>query len=291
MTFGILGPLDVRDTADRQLAIRRRKARTLLALMLCHRDRDVPAHRLTDWLWGSEPPVSALANLHSYVSDLRRVLAGTAAAGSLHTTGDGYLLQVRAGQLDADRFEDLAEAGARALRDGDASVAAEYLGQAAGLWRGEVLPDLALPATARSPVARLAERRLEVLTGHAQARLALGRHQEAAIELALLTRRFPRHEPLWRMLMLSYAYGGRPGDAQLTYDCLCTTLKAHGEQPSPETVALGERIRRDDVPTVRHSERQRTGRLPVNCRRPPSSSSVVTPNSRRSIWPRSVPSS
>src|SRR5262245_53789239 len=106
MTFAILGPLDVRDTADRPVIIRRRKARTLLALMLRHRGRDMAMDRLTDWLWDAAPPASAVANLHSYVSELRRALSDTHAVGSLHTTGSGYLLQVD--QLDADRFADLA---------------------------------------------------------------------------------------------------------------------------------------------------------------------------------------
>jgi DNA-binding SARP family transcriptional activator len=251
MTFGILGPLDVRDISDRSLAIRRRKARTLLALLICHRDQDVSAELLTEWLWGARPPASALANLRGYVSDLRRALAGTTAAGGLHTTRDGYLLQIRNGQLDADRFADLAAAGSRALHDGDASEAVEHLGRAAGLWRGDILVDVTLPAGVRSRLADFTERRLEVLTSHAEARIALGRHHEVAVDLTTLTPRFPRYEPLWRQLMQAHAHAGRHDEVDLTYDRLLTAARADGAEPSTETVELRERIRRGDIPAVR----------------------------------------
>jgi DNA-binding SARP family transcriptional activator len=86
VVFGILGPVTVWDTAGRPVTLRRRKARWLLCLLLRQRNRDVPTGWLIDGLWGAAPPVSAQANLHNYLSDLRRALVHTAAAGALQTT-------------------------------------------------------------------------------------------------------------------------------------------------------------------------------------------------------------
>lgn len=146
MVFGILGPVTVWDTAGRPVTLRRRKARWLLCLLLWHRNRDVSTGRLIDGLWGAAPPVSAQANLHNYVSDLRRALVHTAAAGALQTTADGYLLQVRPGEFDADRFADLTVASRPRL--------------ALELWRDEPT-DADLPPVLRDWLRALRGQRLE----------------------------------------------------------------------------------------------------------------------------------
>jgi hypothetical protein len=51
--------------------------------------------------------------------------------------------------------------------------------------------------------------------------------------------------------MLAQAYAGRPGDAELTYDRLRVAMEAYAAEPSAETDALRERIRREDMTTMR----------------------------------------
>ena len=151
MVFGMLGPLTLWTADGHPVSIRRRKARWLLAVLLWQRNQDVPSDRLVEWLWGGEPPASAHANLHNYVSDLRRALARTPAAGALHTTQTGYLLQVRPGQFDVDRFDDLLSHGQEEL--------------ALSLWRGHTAESDA-PDVARCWLRDLTTRRIEARTGH-----------------------------------------------------------------------------------------------------------------------------
>ncbi len=80
------------------------------------------------------------ANLHSYVSALRRVL-DTGAPRLLKVPG-GYRLDLASGEWDVDVFETLAAEGRRALDEGQHLRAAERLASALGLWRGPLLEDL-----------------------------------------------------------------------------------------------------------------------------------------------------
>jgi hypothetical protein len=185
VTFGILGPLNVHDPAGTPVPVRRRKARTLLAALLCHRGREIPATQLVEWLWDT-PPASASANLHSYISELRRALAAAGSSAALHTGGRGYQLSVRTGSVDADRFAELAAAGAQALSQGAAALAAHHLGQAASMWRGEPLDGVPLPESARSYLEGLVGCRLEVLANLARARVEIGLNNEASDGLNFL---------------------------------------------------------------------------------------------------------
>src|SRR5206468_943133 len=102
-------------------------------------NRVVPVDRLVDRLWAGEPPVSGVATLHAYVSNLRRVLP----AGLLVTRSPGYVLAVPDDAIDARRFEALTAAGRRRFAAGDAGGAADDLRDALALWRGEALADVA----------------------------------------------------------------------------------------------------------------------------------------------------
>src|SRR5687768_5963468 len=114
--FLVLGPLEVRAAHGGGPArLTRRKLRELLALLLLRPGAVVDVDEIVDMLWGECPPVSARANLYSYVSDLRRVLALAAPDGEprLTNTPNGYRLDLLAGECDAYLFEELAAAGRR----------------------------------------------------------------------------------------------------------------------------------------------------------------------------------
>jgi DNA-binding SARP family transcriptional activator len=56
MDFRILGPLEVRDDADRPLELGGRKQRALLAVLLLHANRVLTTDSLIAALWGDSPP-------------------------------------------------------------------------------------------------------------------------------------------------------------------------------------------------------------------------------------------
>ena len=114
-----------------------------------------------------------------YVSHLRQALepgrTRGAAGDVLVTRNPGYLLRVDREQLDAARFQDGFMAGRAALEAGRYAEAAGTLRQALGLWRGQVLADLADYAFTRPEAARLEELRLAAVEARIEADLAMGR--------------------------------------------------------------------------------------------------------------------
>ena len=84
----------------------------MLAILLLHRGEVVSVDRVVDELWGERPPDTATKTVQVYVSRLRKALGD----GVLVTRGGGYALEVDGDPVDADRFERLAERGARGAR-------------------------------------------------------------------------------------------------------------------------------------------------------------------------------
>ena len=87
---------------------------------------------LVDALWGDAPPASAVATLRTYVSRLRGHLGG-----ALASRGGGFVLEVAAGELDAERFETLVDAAGQAGTED----AAGLLAAALDLWKGPAFGD------------------------------------------------------------------------------------------------------------------------------------------------------
>ena len=98
------------------------------------------------------------------------------------------------GELDLERFEELADEGRAALARGEAAAAAEMLREGLALWRGDPLADFAYEPFAQTTVARLEELRLSVLEDRLAADLALGRHGELVGELEELVSQHPFRE-------------------------------------------------------------------------------------------------
>ena len=103
MRFAVLGPLEVSVDAG-PLSLGGRKQRTLLAVLLLHANEVASRDQLVDALWGERPPPSAGDSLDAYLYRLRKLLSHD----RLLRQAGGYLLRVEPGELDADRFEQLA---------------------------------------------------------------------------------------------------------------------------------------------------------------------------------------
>jgi DNA-binding SARP family transcriptional activator len=121
---------------------------------------------------GRRPPATARHTLQGYVHRLRRTLGPD--TWRLTTRPPGYQLKVSTGELDAQRFQDLATAGRRALVRDDPQAAADQLAAGLGLWRGPLLADLDEVAALEPERARLEALRLTALEDRIEADLALG---------------------------------------------------------------------------------------------------------------------
>jgi len=93
--FEVLGPLGV-STIDGAVDLGSYKQRSLLALLLIHRNEVVPLDRILDELWGEDASLDKKGALHVYVSNLRTALEpgrGRRSEGTLLLTRTpGYVL-------------------------------------------------------------------------------------------------------------------------------------------------------------------------------------------------------
>jgi len=245
MEFRILGPLEVVE-GDALIDIPGTKLRALLALLLLHPNQVMSTDRLVDGLWGEAPPKTAPNTLQTHVSHLRSALTrkGPGENGQLIVTRfPGYLLAVDPQQIDAGRFERMAEAGRRALDDSAPDEAVTALTDALSLWRGPALADFAFEPFASSEGARLEELRLAVVADRMEAQLALGRHADVAGELRQLVDEHPLRERLWAQLMTALYRCGRQAEALRAFSELRRVLGAElGIEPSHELQRLEEAI-------------------------------------------------
>ena len=105
MQFRVLGAVEAESSDGRVLVLGRRQERCLLAILLLEAGRVVSTDRLCDLLWEDNPPEQARRAVQAHVVRIRAMLA-TEPGAELVSKGDGYVLQVPAGSLDADRFRD-----------------------------------------------------------------------------------------------------------------------------------------------------------------------------------------
>ncbi len=246
MRYCVLGPVEVRgDAAEQELGAGRQRA--LLAFLLLHRNEVVASDRIIDALWEESSPATAAKVVQGYVSQLRKALGEDV----LLTRSPGYVLAVPPGQLDVDRFEELAE---RARRE-EPRRAAETLREALGLWRGPPFADMAYESFAQTEITRLEEMRLAALEDRIDADLALGRARELIPELEALVHQEPLRERPRAQLMLSLYRAGRQSEAlELYADAYRRFVDELGIEPGPELQELQRQILAQD-PALRRVPR------------------------------------
>lgn len=243
--YRILGSIEVYDQG-RPVDLGGLRERTLLARLVVSANYVVPADRLAEDLWSGKPPPHSMATLRVYISRLRRAL-GTAAE-TLVTRPPGYRLDIADGQLDAVRFERLAEAGRAELAAGHPESAAARLRQALDLWRGPVLSDVADLEFARADAGRLEEARLTALEERIEADLACGRHIAVIAELDGLVASRPLRERLCGQRLLALYRCGRQAAALEFYQELRSRLAQElGVDPTPELRRLHQAVLRQTL--------------------------------------------
>ena len=245
MEFGILGSLEVLDD-HRCIEVSSTKERLLLAVLVVHANEVISVNRLSEVLWGAEPPATAANTVQTYVSHLCRALepgrAAQAQDGMLRTRGQGYSLAVAPEAVDAVRFERFAGEGRDTLRL-DPEWAASALRRALALWRGEPLAEFGFELFAQAEITRLTDLRLTALEDRAEADLLLGRHAELCGELSRAVVEQPPRERLWSLLIRALYASGRRAEALAAYTRLRAQLAEQlGIEPSPELVRLHEAV-------------------------------------------------
>ena len=98
LAFGVLGPLQMR-VGDTEVPLGTPKQRAVLGMLVINRNRPVSIESLLGAAWDQWPPAGARATLHSYVSNLRRLI-GADARTVLVSAPPGYRLNAR--EIDCD---------------------------------------------------------------------------------------------------------------------------------------------------------------------------------------------
>ncbi len=244
MDYRILGPLEVLDDGE-AIDIGTPQQRALLANLLLQANRVVATERILEGLWPRDP-AGKEATLWVYISRLRSILdpdrEGDRKSSVLVTHDHGYSLVVGPDEIDAHRFEELAQQGSDLLRE-DPAAAADVLRSALDLWRGEALEDFAYDDFAQFDVARLEDLRLTALEDRIEADIRGGNHRTAVGELDQLVIEHPHRERFVGQQMIALYRSGRPADALRTME---RHRKAIGEElgiePSPELRRIEEQV-------------------------------------------------
>lgn len=211
-----LGPVELRTDGGEVIVPGGPKPTAVLAALTVNARQVVSVDRLVDLVWDDDPPSSAMALVHQYVSLLRRNLAAAGRRAALTTRAPGYLLHLEADQIDLEVFAGhLREAGHAEQAD-DPARAADAYRSALELWRGPAFDGVGA-RFARNHAAGLEAQRLTAEESLARCRLALGFVGEATATLTALVAAQPLREESRGLLMRAFHLSGRPADALAVY--------------------------------------------------------------------------
>ncbi|WP_051709618.1 AfsR/SARP family transcriptional regulator [Streptomyces sp. NRRL S-350] len=247
MRIRLLGPVELRVEADGFATLAGAQQRAIMALLALRLGRVVTVDQFCEVLWGERPPASARAAVQGHVAALRKVLAFT--PFELHTRASGYLLTGPADEVDALRFEALAERAAEHARRGGDAEAIALLEEALRLWRGEALADLPDTPARAAAVDHLKQAGTDALLCWAGLRLRQGTGAAAVAVLEQNVRTDGLREELVALLMRCLHQAGRPADALAAYHRARQRLDRElGIRPGPVLQAALTEVLADDRP-------------------------------------------
>ena len=223
--FGVLGPLQM--TVDgAPVTLGTPKLRAVLAMLVMNRNRPVSIDSLITAAWEEGPPAEARASLHSYISNLRKLIGGAGAdpKSVLVNAPPGYRLNAADTDCDIGRFVVEKAAGVHAAAAGRFEEASRHLTDALAEWRGPVLDDLRTFQFVDVFATALTEDKVVAHTARAEAEIACGRAYAVIGELESLTVEYPYREPLWAQLITAYYSAERQSEALDAYQRLKSTL-------------------------------------------------------------------
>ncbi|QIG49288.1 tetratricopeptide repeat protein [Nordella sp. HKS 07] len=246
----LFGPMTAQ-IGGKTLVIASKKTRALLAYLVQREGVDIARTTLTGLLWGERSETQARASLRQSLSELRAALGE--AADALAATKEAITWRAGAAWLDTRTLEEAAQ-----------SEDPVTLGDAAGLFSGDVLEGMAIDEPAFEQWLAGERERFRLLAATVRGRLAksaegAGRLEEAVAHAQQLLNLDPLQEHVHRMLMRLYAAQGRPDAALAQFErCERELSNQLGVTPDAETAALARSIR-----ARRREERPRKDVKPV----------------------------
>ncbi|MDR8411685.1 winged helix-turn-helix domain-containing protein [Nonomuraea sp. 3-1Str] len=256
--FTILGPVEVRWSDGREPSLSG-KQRAVLASLLLHANTLVSRERLVEALW-ERPPNSAVANLHAYLTQLRRALPPDT---RLLTRGTGYLLAATPEEVDLLAFDHAVQLAQDEHEHGNVRGAVREYEKSLSLWRGHVAEGTELAGWALARATQVDERRTAVRLSWAEAKLSLGEAGDVIDVLRALVAEQPLSESAWRLLMLALAHSGHRDAALIAYQrARAVIVDQLGVEPSRQLQRLQTDILAGTVAVPAPQTWQRICQLP-----------------------------
>jgi DNA-binding SARP family transcriptional activator len=255
--FTVLGEVGVDGTA-----LTRRRERDLLALLVTCHGRPVGVDRIAEELWTSDVPRGAVQVV---VSRLRTLLdPKRSRPPAVETTTAGYRLAAGPDDVDAWRFESLAERSLVAPTPGERVALAT---RALELWSGPPYAGSTAPSVT-AEATRLEDLFVTVEECRAEALLELGHPAAAARLLTALAPGQPYREQLWALLARAQYACARQADALATLATLRTRLAEDlGVDPSGVVRSMEQAILTQDSGLDASRSPYVVGHTPVAVRR------------------------
>jgi tetratricopeptide (TPR) repeat protein/DNA-binding SARP family transcriptional activator len=240
-----------------------RKARCVLAFLLCELGHPVPAKTLVSRIWGDEPSDSALKSLHESVSRLRKSLRDAGGTGQeLSQRSGSYILEVSRQDVDAWQFRTLRDQARATAACGDDERAIGLLNEADALWHGIPLDGLD-GDWAEGVRVRLNEERFAAALQRIKAGLQVGRHADLVGEIADLAHQHPYDETLLHLHLRALHGSGRKAEALSAYlQAERRWREGYGGDLGPSLRNLHQLMLRDD-PTLSATPAPREPSRPI----------------------------
>ncbi|WP_405971733.1 tetratricopeptide repeat protein [Streptomyces sp. NBC_00988] len=266
----LLGPVEVW-AGDRRAPLGGVRPLAVLSALVVHLGEVLSTERLVDCVWDERAPATAGALVATHVSAVRRALAQVTQDAVVRTRPPGYVADLDPSQIDARRFENLLASGRASAAAGRREEAADLLGEALALWRGQEALEGLAQNFARIEASRLAELRVVAQEESFGLHLDLGRADRTIAPLLAHVAAHPLRERPRGQLMTALVRTGRVSDALRTYREGRAVLREElGIDPGPELQALHQAALTNDAQVAGTARPHRTGREPAGPPRPPA---------------------
>lgn len=213
-----------------------KKARDALKILVVRRGRPTPREVLMEALWPEGDPVKVANRLSVALSTLRSVLDPDKRFDPEHfirADKNTVALELENLELDVERFLEAAATGLALVRDGRGNEAAEHLGAAEAVYRGDFLEEDAYEDWATPLREEARDAYMRVARALAAAAASSGDVDAATRYLLRVVEKDPYDEDAHLALVSTLVAGAHHGEARRSYRVYTGRMQEIGVEAAP----------------------------------------------------------